>query len=602
MKKSVSALLLAVIIFAVYAPAIANGFVWDDNALVLRDPLIRSWRLIPEGFQHFLFTDAAASDFYRPLQRLTYTIEYAAFGFWAAPYHVTSILCHIAAALALFFFTRELLRLLAVGEREQRWVPFVATLVWAIHPVQTAAVVYVSGRADPLAALFGFVALYTGLLSLRTTGTRTLAFTVLSGLCFLLSAFSKESGLIFLAIWAAILVFQRNWRATARAAAITAFVFVVYLSLRLGATHTPPPENPALPILVRPILVSRAVAEYAGLVVLPINLQMERDVETHPSGFSSESITGASRRELQTLVGLILIAGFIYWLLRERKRDRAVFLCLVLTAITYLPISGVIVLNATVAEHWLYLPSAFLFLALGLTSMRLVDTRAPRYQHVGRFAAAAAAVWMIFLGGRSFIRTFDWKDQRTFLERTIATGGDSPRMLINLGALELSADRLDEAKKHFEAALRKQPEQPLAVANLAAVAIKQNDFKAARALLRRATEMELVAAQAHEMLVVLEQKESGKVDLQRLRLASRTGPPNWAIEKRFVKVLDEAGATERAIAELRHCLGTQWYRAETWHLLSELLAKTGRAAEAAAALRQAHAYDVRLTERLKPAS
>ena len=47
------------LVFAVYAPSLRNGFVWDDTALILRDPLIRSWRLIPEGFQHFLFTDAA---------------------------------------------------------------------------------------------------------------------------------------------------------------------------------------------------------------------------------------------------------------------------------------------------------------------------------------------------------------------------------------------------------------------------------------------------------------------------------------------------------------------------------------------------------------
>ncbi|MGI8436377.1 MAG: hypothetical protein ACR2NX_05670 [Chthoniobacterales bacterium] len=44
-----------------------DGFVWGDTALVLRDPLIHSWRLIPESFQHFLFIDATASDFYRPV-------------------------------------------------------------------------------------------------------------------------------------------------------------------------------------------------------------------------------------------------------------------------------------------------------------------------------------------------------------------------------------------------------------------------------------------------------------------------------------------------------------------------------------------------------
>jgi hypothetical protein len=64
-------LIIAATLF-VYWPALRNGFVWDDTALVLRDPLIRSWRLIPEGFRHFLFLDATGSNFYRPIQRLSF--------------------------------------------------------------------------------------------------------------------------------------------------------------------------------------------------------------------------------------------------------------------------------------------------------------------------------------------------------------------------------------------------------------------------------------------------------------------------------------------------------------------------------------------------
>ena len=66
--------------FGAYWPAMRNSFVWDDTALVLRDPLIRSWRLVPESFREFLFLDATASNFYRPLQRLTFMADYAAWG------------------------------------------------------------------------------------------------------------------------------------------------------------------------------------------------------------------------------------------------------------------------------------------------------------------------------------------------------------------------------------------------------------------------------------------------------------------------------------------------------------------------------------------
>jgi len=115
-------------------------------------------------------------------------------------------------------------------------------------------------------------------------------------------------------------------------------------------------------------------------------------------------------------------------------------------------------------------------------------------------------------------------------------------------------------------------------------------------LLNRATKMPLVDARAYELLALLEHKEKGRVDPLRFRLAARTGPPNWSIEKRYIEVLDQTGGTPAAIAELKACLATQWYRAESWQLLSQLLTKAGHAAEAAWAKERAEAYDVHLDE------
>src|SRR5438270_5374654 len=136
------------------APTLQATFVWDDTALVLRDPLIRSWRLIPEGFQRFLFVDATPSNFYRPVQRLSYTLEYWAFAFRPAPYHLTNVLLHAATAIALFIFALAFLRLYQVDERKSLGVAAVASLAWALHPLHSGVVDYVAGRADSLAALF----------------------------------------------------------------------------------------------------------------------------------------------------------------------------------------------------------------------------------------------------------------------------------------------------------------------------------------------------------------------------------------------------------------------------------------------------------------
>ncbi len=282
---------------------------------------------------------------------------------------------------------------------------------------------------------------------------------------------------------------KRDWRDFRPVTVVALFVAVIYLSLRLPAEHVPPPTfRPPPPLLVRPILAARAFAEYTGLVLLPINLHMDRDVETHPEGAPEAREKHAAWRELQTLLGILLIAAAIYWLVRSRKQDSAIFACLVLAAIAYLPASGALLLNASVAEHWVYLPTAFLFLAAGLAISRLSISNA--------LLGSALAVWFVFLGARTWIRTFDWKDQRTFLERTIASGGDSARMLINLAGLELSEGNLDAAKKNLAVALRKEPDQPLAILSLASVALRQDDFVAARDLLKRAPEIPLIEAQS----------------------------------------------------------------------------------------------------------
>src|SRR5207245_1428963 len=203
-----------------------------------------------------------------------------------------------------------------------------------------------------------------------------------------------------------------------------------------------------------------------------------------------------------------------------------------------------------------------------------------------------AALWIAFLGLRTFYRAQDWQDPRTFFTRTIAAGGDSARMLINLGGLELSDGHLEQADMFLQRALAKNPEQPFALLNLAAVALKRNDRSTARSFLERAQKNPVSLAQAEEMLAMVEQKEKGQVNLLRLRMASRTDPPSWSIMRRYLAALAVTSQTEKAVAELRAVLATEWYRAESWQLLSEYLTRLGQTDEAAKALAHAHAFDV----------
>ena len=579
---------LVALIFAAHAPALRATFVWDDTALVLRDPLIRSWRLIPEGFQRFLFVDATPSNFYRPVQRLSYTLEYWAFAFRPAPYHFTNILLHAATAMALFIFALAFFRLYQVDERKSLGVAAIASLAWALHPLHSGVVDYVSGRADSLAALFGFAALYFTVRALGQESAWT--FYTLTGFALMASALSKESGLVFAALAIALILLRKNGKGIVAIGAAIAIVLTIYLALRTQVPRVDVPRlSPPAPALVRPIIAARALAEYTGLLIAPVKLHMERDVENHPWGYNPASLTAGAWRELETLAGLVVFGVLLWWAHRAFNRAPVIFALLICAAISYLPVSGLFSLNANIAEHWIYVPLAFVLLAIALQVALIVRARTTLSS-----VLALATLWIAFLGVRTFYRAQDWRDPRTFFARTVAAGGDSARMLINLGGLELSDGHLEEAAVFLRRALAKNPEQPFALLNLAAVALKRNDVSAARGFLERAQKNPVSLAQAEEMLALVEQKEKGRINLVRLHMASRTDPPSWSIMRRYLAALAVSNQTEKAVAELQTVLATEWYRAESWQLLSDYLTRLGKAGEAAKALAQAHAFDVHL--------
>ena len=605
LPRSVAVVVIIAAVFLVYWPALRNGFVWDDTALCFRDPLIRSWRLIPEGFRHFLFLDATASDFYRPLQRLTFTADYQLYSF-AQPWgwHLTSIAIHAAAAVALWFLVRKLCAALpakALSSEVRDWLALGVAVLWAIHPLHTSAVTYIAGRADPLAALCGFSGLALGLVSLEN-GRRARLAVLGAAACFFGALLSKEAGVFALLIWFLILAWRRApWRVFAKWSGLTLAILGSYGALRFTAEKTPPPPPPVTPAAIRPILAARAIAEYAGLLIAPLNLHMERDVSTRPQATVEATLRHARRREYQTLAGVLLLIGLLAWARRARRLDPLIPLALGAFLVAYLPISNLISLNATVAEHWLYVPSAFLFLAAALSLSRLFVGNAEAQRRGENLCASASlrfsisillGLWAAFLGARTFLRQPDWRDQRTFIGRTIAHGGDTPRMRMNLANVEAAAGHPDLALAHYREALRRAPEQPLIWLGYAHVLLRARDFPAAREALAHAEKSPPLAAECRQTRAVLDHLEHGRDTGDLLREALALAPRNWSIRQRHLEYLAERGQPEQALRELRAFLATSSFRSDSWKLMGQLLESIHRPDLALAAYREAADRDV----------
>src|SRR5438105_4103059 len=159
-------LLLIVIGVIVRAPALQGERIWDDQYLSHDNPFIKSPLLILETFRHYLFLDSLSAH-YRPVQNISFIVDYFFWNTDSYGFHLTNMLLHAGSGVLLYFLLRQLFtslcvcrRPLSVRARALRRMPwishgaFMIALLWAVHPVHSAAVDYISGRADSLAFFF----------------------------------------------------------------------------------------------------------------------------------------------------------------------------------------------------------------------------------------------------------------------------------------------------------------------------------------------------------------------------------------------------------------------------------------------------------------
>ena len=129
------AAVLVGVVFICFADALWNGFVFDDHVHVLDNILVRSLTNLPS-----LVWD------YRPLRDVSYAFDFAIFGDRPFGFHLTNILIHAANTVLVFLLIRRI--------TDDLFVSCLSALLFAVHPIQTDSVAYISGRRDVLFTLF----------------------------------------------------------------------------------------------------------------------------------------------------------------------------------------------------------------------------------------------------------------------------------------------------------------------------------------------------------------------------------------------------------------------------------------------------------------
>ena len=603
------ALLLLVISVAIRVPSLPGEFLWDDKFLAHDSPFIKSPLLALEVFRQYLFPDSFSAH-YRPVQNLSYMADYFFWNTNTFGFHLTNLLLHASSAVALYFLLRRLLRSigrvewLQTNEKLVSSLSFFAALIWAVHPVHSAAIDYISGRADSLAFVF---AASGWLLVLRGRETkhpaiRCLLF-VLAAVLGLLALCSRETA----ALWCIFFLLHTlffDHQISRRGKTLSVTICLAILAAYLGLRHLPPPRSEAGPsegwgAPVRAVLMLRALGDYGRLMIFPSNLHMERTVMDGNDYRSSLTWQNSVANEYLSIAGLLfaaLLCAGCRW--RGDGRPWRIFGTLWF-AIGYLPTSNIVELNATCAEHWLYLPSVGLLIFL-------VGCVLDFPPHWRKPLPAFACIAVVLLGARSAIRSSDWVTPEIFYERTLAAGGTSIRVATNLAEIYTSQGNYPKAETMLRRVLAIMPDYPTARNNLAHALSLEGKTSEAEALFAQANTAAKETRKSYPRtwlaavnLAHLRHAAGRDADaLVILEKARADYPEIWEIVSLESELLRQTKGPAPALRLVSDFTRNHWWQYGAALALGRLYAEAGDANRAAEELRRASWLDVHEVEAL----
>ena len=134
----VGAVLIVLIAFIAYFPTLGNGFVSDDDVLLINNNLVKN----SDGLRRF-WCSVEALDYW-PVTNTTFWIEWRMWGMKSTGYHATNLILHVAESLLIWILLRKLS------------IPgaFLAALIFAVHPVNVESVAWIAQRKNLTAMLF----------------------------------------------------------------------------------------------------------------------------------------------------------------------------------------------------------------------------------------------------------------------------------------------------------------------------------------------------------------------------------------------------------------------------------------------------------------
>lgn len=596
--------LLALAVTLAWWDSLAVPFLYDDLPAIVENTTIRQWdtALAPPN--------SGVASAGRPLVNLSFALNHALAGKKheaVIGFHLFNLAIHLAAALALFGLVRRTLRSrvdqpdappapsaatgahpLPAGIGAPRlptepiltWTALAAALLWALHPLQTGTVTYISERTESMCALFYLLTLYC---FARSAGSarpwRWLGLAILADFA---GMACKE---VMVTAPLMVLLYDRTFVAGSFGAALRrrrvfyAGLAASWLLLgwlvqgagngRMGRFAEAPEITPWTYLLKQ----CEAIVGYLRLSLWPRHLVFDR-------GFAVVGDPSLAWWQGAMLVWwqgslLLILFGATLWALW--RRPALGFLGIWFFALLAPSSSVVPIATETMAEHRMYLPLAALAVAAVLAGHALARAR-------------SLAVWALVagaLGIATSARNLDYRSPVAIWAGVVAQEPGNAR------GHEEYALALDEAGQwqaslaEHRAALKLIPTYPVAHQNYAAAMADAGMTAEAMAEYRRAVQLNPGFAEAWYGIGNMERRMGRNEDaVAAFQQALQLRNDRPAFHVNLALALTDLGRFAEAESHYREAirLAPDW--AEAHYNYASLFVRQNRPADAVVQLRQ----------------
>lgn len=496
MKQNLALICLLIIVgFFVYSFNLNNPLFWDDLDWIVNNPFVHSfsWENIKNWFTKDILAGVSqSSNYYRPLLLFTFTLNYLVGGENPLSYHLLSNFLHMANAVLIF--------LILCWVFKNKFISFWTSLIWLVHPLQTEAVTYISGRGDPLNVFFMLLGLWFFIKNqIRYSAYWLFLIVSLSALAIL----SRETAVIFpllLVVFYVSFISQERFIKSLKTAVFKTWplfiIVLIYGILRLTVLNF---ENTlnfysqnnlyTQSFFARMYTFLNVLWTYGRLMIAPMGQHMERSV-TIFTYFWNPMTVGSS-----------LVLLLVFWILRRfYKKEihgskfsaldsnfRVWFFAVGWFFANLLMTSGITPINAQLYEHWLYL-------AL-LGPLVLVILYLKNFYNVSRVAKWVVIMILIsvsiFFSTLSIKRNILWGKPIEFFENILKYEPDSARISNNLGTIYYNKGDKEKAAEYYRKAAEATGNLfPQPFFNLGALLQEQGDIRGAIVVFEKAIELD----------------------------------------------------------------------------------------------------------------